>query len=232
MKRTALVTDTRKGIGRSIAKHLLAVGWHVAGCSRRSNDLQAENYRHYELDISDEKAVVAMIRQIKRDLGPIDALINNAGTASMNHLLLTPASSYRSIFDTNVLGSFLVMRECAKQMSRLKKGRIINFSTVAAAMDLEGEALYAASKSAIESLTRISARELAPYGITVNAIGPTPVETDLIKLVPLESMDALISKQAIKRLGTFEDINNCIDFFLKEESNFISGQVLYLGGVT
>ena len=124
------------------------------------------------------------------------------------------------------------MRECAKQMSRLKKGRIINFSTVAAAMDLEGEALYAASKSAIESLTRISARELAPYGITVNAIGPTPVETDLIKLVPQESMDALISKQAIKRLGTFEDINNCIDFFLKEESNFISGQVLYLGGVT
>jgi 3-oxoacyl-[acyl-carrier protein] reductase len=232
MKRIALITGTRKGIGRRIAEYLLAQGWHVAGCSRRSSDLQSDNYRHYEIDISDETAVIAMVRRIKRDLGPIDALINNAGTASMNHLLLTPASSYRSIFDTNVLGSFLVMRECAKQMSRRKKGRIINFSTVAAAMDLEGEALYAASKSAIESLTRISARELAPYGITVNAIGPTPVETDLIKFVPKESIDALISKQAIKRLGTFEDVNNCIDFFLKEESNFISGQVLYLGGVT
>jgi 3-oxoacyl-[acyl-carrier protein] reductase len=173
-----------------------------------------------------------MIREIKRELGPIDALINNAGTASMNHLLLTPASSYRSIFDTNVLGSFLVMRECAKQMSRQKKGRIINFSTVAAAMDLEGEALYAASKSAIESLTRTSARELAPYGITVNAVGPTPIETDLIKLVPKESIAALISKQAIQRLGTFRDVNNCIDFFLKEESDFISGQVLYLGGIS
>ena len=130
MKRIALITGTRKGIGRRIAEYLLAQGWHVAGCSRRSSDLQSDNYRHYEIDISDETAVIAMVRRIKRDLGPIDALINNAGTASMNHLLLTPASSYRSIFDTNVLGSFLVMRECAKQMSRRKKGRIINFNII------------------------------------------------------------------------------------------------------
>ncbi|MGC6455604.1 MAG: SDR family NAD(P)-dependent oxidoreductase [Coraliomargaritaceae bacterium] len=232
MNRIALVTGTRKGIGRHIAEHLLSQGWQVAGCSRRESDLQTENYRHYQVDISDETAVVSMLRQIKRELGPVDALVNNAGTASMNHLLLTPESSYHSIFDTNVLGSFLVMRECAKQMTRQKKGRIINFSTVAAALDLEGEALYAASKSAIESLTRTSARELAPYGITVNAIGPTPIETDLIKLVPKESIEALVKRQAIQRLGTYQDVNNCIDFFLREESDFISGQTLYLGGVS
>jgi len=150
----------------------------------------------------------------------------------MNHILLTPEKSYHSVFDTNVLGSFLLLRECAKQMSRQKKGRILNFSSVASALDLEGEALYAASKSAIESLTRTAAKELAPYGITVNAIGPTPIDTDLIRLVPKESIDGLIQRQAIKRLGTFDDITNCVDFFLDDASAFITGQILYLGGVS
>lgn len=231
MTRVALVTGTRKGIGEHLAHHLLAQDWLVAGCSRRHAHIEHPNYRHYCTDITDETAVVHMVRQIKRDLGPIHALINNAGTASMNHLLLTPGSSYRSIFDTNVLGSFLLLRECAKQMSRQKNGRIVNFSTVAAALDLEGEALYAASKSAIESLTRTSARELADYNITVNAIGPTPIATDLIKLVPKDSIDSLIQRQAIPRLGTFDDITNAIDFFLQDSSNFITGQTLYLGGV-
>lgn len=232
MSKIALITGTRKGIGHHLALHLLAKGWKVAGVSRREADIENDNYSHYTVDVSDEKAVCSVVRKIKKDLGPIDALINNAGTASMNHVLLTPATTYRKVFDTNVLGSFLLLRECAKQMSRRKTGRIVNFSSVAAPLNLEGEALYAASKSAIESLTRTTAKELAPYGITVNAIGPTPIETDLIKLVPKESIDELLAKQALPRLGTFDDVSNCIDFFLKEESDFITGQTIYLGGVT
>ena len=232
MSRVALITGTRKGIGNHLAKHLLEAGWKVAGVSRRAADLRHRNYRHYTLDVSEEDQVVAAVRQIKRELGPLDALINNAGTASMNHILLSPRKSYHSIFDTNVLGSFLLLRECAKQMTRQKTGRIVNFSSVAAPLDLEGEALYAASKSAIESLTRTAAKELALYGITVNAIGPTPIETDLIKMVPKESIDSLVSRQPIKRLGRFEDVVNCIDFFLKPESEFITGQTLYLGGIS
>lgn len=231
MSKVALITGTRKGIGHHLALHLLEKGWKVAGASRREADIGNENYRHYQVDVTDEKAVISMVRKIKKDLGPIDALLNNAGTASMNHVLLTPGSTYRKVFDTNVLGSFLLLRECAKQMSRRKTGRIINFSSIAAALNLEGEAIYAASKSAIESLTRTTAKELAPYGITVNAVGPTPIETDLIKLVPKEAIDALLSHQAFPRLGTFDDVTNCIDFFLKDESNFITGQTLYLGGI-
>jgi 3-oxoacyl-[acyl-carrier protein] reductase len=231
MTKVALITGTRKGIGRQLAEHLLAKGWRVAGCSRRCSDLENDRYRHYCVDVGDEAAVISMVRQIKRDLGSIDALINNAGTASMNHVLLTPGKSFRSIFDTNVFGSFLLLRECAKQMSRQKSGRIVNFSSVASALDLEGEALYAASKAAIESLTRTSAKELAPFGITVNAIGPTPVETDLIKLVPQESINALLQRQAIPRLSTYQDICNCIDFFLQDSSDFITAQTIYLGGV-
>ena len=110
-------------------------------------------------------------------------------------------------------------------------GRIVNFTSVAAALKLEGEAIYAASKAAILCLTEILARELAPFNITVNAIGPTAVDTDLIRGVPKEKMDRLLERQAIHRMGTFEDVANIVDFFIKPESAMITGQVLYLGGV-
>ena len=231
MSKVALITGTRKGIGLALAEHLLARGWIVAGCSRRDAAIKSANYHHYCLDISDEKAVVEMIRTIRRRSGPIHALINNAGTASMNHILLTTKETCSSIFETNVIGGFIALRECAKQMIRQKQGRIINISSVAAPLNLEGEAVYAASKAAIESLTRTAARELGAYGITVNAIGPTPIDTDLISAVPEEAIDKLVQRQAIQRLGTVADVINCVDFFLKKESAFITGQTLYLGGI-
>jgi 3-oxoacyl-[acyl-carrier protein] reductase len=149
----------------------------------------------------------------------------------MNHILLTPKATVEKILNTNVIGTFLFCREAAKLMQTGKFGRIVNFATVATPLKLEGEAIYAASKAAIVSLTEILARELAPFGITVNAVGPTPVQTDLIRSVPQEKMDALLDRQAIRRFGEMKDISNVIDFFICPESDFITGQVLYLGGV-
>jgi len=227
-----LITGTRKGIGRHLAERYAAQGWHVVGVSRGKADWKLAGYEHHELDVADEKAVKQLFLGVRKAHGRLDALINNAGIASMNHMLLTPLSTMQSIFATNVFGTFLFCREAARLMSSAKvKGRIVNFATVATPLKLEGEAAYAASKAAVVSLTEVLARELAPLSITVNAVGPTPIETDLIRSVPKAKMDALIARQAVPRMGTMDDVRNVIDFFLREESDFITGQVVYLGGV-
>lgn len=226
-----IITGTRKGIGRYLVEYYAERGWQVVGCSRGASTDDPPGYRHFCLDVADEKAVMRMIRDVVREYGRIDALINNAGIASMNHLLLTPLSTVRNVFGTNVYGTFNFCREVAKAMLRAKQGRIINFATVATPLRLEGEAAYAASKAAVESLTRVMAKEVGANGITVNAIGPTPIDTDLIRGVSKEKMAALINTQAIKRLGIFQDVSNVADFFLKDESDFVTGQVIYLGGI-
>ena len=232
MSRVMIITGSRKGIGRAMAEHYLAQGWRVAGCSRDESDLKHTCYRHWQLDVADERAVVSMVREIAKMWGGVDCLLNNAGIAAMNHCLTTPMQTVSSVFATNLQGSFLFLREAGKLMIRKKSGRIVNFTTVAVPLNLEGEAVYAASKAAVEALTRIAAKELGFSGVTVNAVGPTPIPTDLIKTVPKQKIERLIEQQAIRRSGEVGDVLNVVDFFLDEKSGFITGQVIYLGGIT
>jgi len=173
-----------------------------------------------------------MVRLIIKKYNKIDVLINNAGIALMNHLILTAGSSTESIFKTNFHGTFLFTREVSRSMIRNKYGRIVNFTTVAVPLKLEGEAIYASSKAAVETFTKISAKELGSYGITVNAIGPSPIYTDLIRLVPKDKIDKLIEGQAIKRFGEIKDILHVVDFLISDKSDFVTGQILYLGGIS
>ena len=230
-RKVMIITGSRKGIGRFLAEHYAQHGFAVLGCSRSSSDLQLPGYEHYCLDVADESAVKQMFLDVSRKFGRVDVLINNAGIASMNHSLLTPLSTAQRLVNTNFLGTFLFCREAGKLMQRNRSGRIVNFTTVASALNLEGEALYAATKAAVENFTRTLARELAQFNITVNAIGPTPVKTDLTRSVPQAKLDALIARQAIPRYGEFNDIRNVIDFFIQPESNFITAQVIFLGGI-
>jgi 3-oxoacyl-[acyl-carrier protein] reductase len=228
-KPVTLVTGSSRGIGRFLVQHYLAQGHHVVGCSRTAVD--QSDYEHIVADVTEEQDVMGVLRHVRKTHGRLDNLINNAGIASMNHALLTPAATVRKIMDVNVLGTFLFCREAAKLMRKRDFGRIVNFITVATPLKLEGEAVYAASKAAVLTLTEVLARELAPMHITVNAVGPTPIKTDLIRSVPKEKLEAVIARQAIPRFGSFEDVANVIDFFLRPESAFITGQRLFLGGV-
>jgi 3-oxoacyl-[acyl-carrier protein] reductase len=170
-------------------------------------------------------------KSIRQDFGRLDVLINNAGIASMNHCMLTPLKTFEKIYQTNVKSVFLFSRESAKLMKKNKYGRIVNFTSIAAPLKLAGEAAYASSKAAVINLTQIMANELSEFGITVNAIGPTPVKTDLIKGVPSKKISKLIKMQAIQRFTEYRDITNIIDFFISSDSDFITGQTLFLGGI-
>lgn len=231
IEQVVLITGARKGIGRSLAEHYLGHGYSVVGCSRKDSDLCHDRYSHYCLNVTDETSIKGMFADIATRNGRLDVLINNAGIASMNHVLLTSLDKAREILDTNFIGTFLMCREAARLMKKNQFGRIVNLASVATPLKLEGEAVYAASKAAVISFTQVVAKELASFGITVNAIGPTPIETDLIKSVPEEKLDQLVRLQAIKRRGTFSDVTNLIDFLIRPESDFITGQVIFLGGV-
>ena len=231
MSQVIVITGTSKGLGRYLTEYYLESGYKVAGCSRSDTSIEHGNYRHYNLDVADEKPVVKMVKDVVKNWGRIDILINNAGIASMNHVALTPLNSLRTVMDTNFVGTFLFTREIAKVMINQKWGRIVNISTVAVPLSLEGESVYVASKSAIEAFTKVVARELAPYNITVNGVGAAPLMTALLRTVPKEKIDKILGMMAIPRIAEFRDVSNVMDFFIKEESDFITGQIVYLGGV-
>ena len=237
-KPVMLVTGSSRGIGQEIVRHY-SEEYVVVGCSRNEKGIcdrlyfNTNNGQHYALelsvDVSDEEVVSFMMAYIENSFGRLDIVINNAGIAAMNHFLTTPTSSFDKVFDTNVKGTFLVSREASKLM-KSHGGRIVNFTSVAVPLSLAGEAVYAASKSAIETLTRVMARELAPLGITVNAVGPCPIATDLLKNVPEDKIDTILSSLAIHEYGMAADVLNVIDFFISHKSDMITGQVIYLGG--
>ena len=226
------ITGTSKGIGKYLAEYYLKKGNKVIGTSRSKESIKNNNYEHIIADISNEKDILKIFSQIKQNYSKLDVLINNAGIASMNHSMLTPSETVSKIINLNVNSTFLCIREGVKLLRKSQSGRIINFTSVAAPLNLEGESIYAASKAAINSLTKTLSKEIADFGITINSIGPNPIETGLIKNISKKKINNLINSQSIKRYGTFEDISNVTDFFISPNSNFITGQIIYLGGIS
>ena len=226
-----VVTGASRGIGRSLVAYFLDRGYYVHGCSRSATDLVHAAYEHHCLDVADEKAVRTLMTHIRKSSGVIDVLINNAGVASMNHSVLVPLRQAENVLRTNVLGTFLFSREAVKLMKKSKSPRIVNFSSCAVPMRLEGEAIYAASKAAVVSLTQVLAREYASLGVRVNAVSPPVVKTDLTRSIPEEKLQALMRRTSIPRYGTTEEVCRTVEFLTGAGADMITGQVIYMGGV-
>ncbi len=227
-----VITGTHKGIGRQLAEHYLQAGHCVFGCSRSESDLEHPNYRHFLVDVSDEKQVMDFSGKVKKEVGFVDVLINNAGIASMNHFIMTPIDTAKRLMDVNYFGTVNCIRSFINLLKKSQHPRVVNFSTVAVPLSLDGELAYSSSKAAIENLTRVLSKEISNFGITVNSIGPTPIKTDLIAKVSEEKLQRILDAQAIHRFGELRDVINVIDFYINPASDFITGQVIYLGGVT
>ncbi len=231
MNRRILITGTSRGIGQALAEHYLALGDSVVGCARSDSTVRHPRYTHHIADVTDEPSVRRLFTAVSEESRQLDALVNNAGIAAMNPVALTPLESARRIMETNFIGTFLFSHAAIRLFKSSGGGRIVNFTTIALPLRLEGEAIYAASKSAVETLTRIMAREVAGFGVTCNAVGPCLIKTRLTERLPAEKIDALLNRQAIPRWAEPADVANVIDFFLAIESRLVTGQVIYLGGL-
>jgi 3-oxoacyl-[acyl-carrier protein] reductase len=230
--RKIMITGASRGIGKTLVEHFLAMGDTVIGVSRSESDIVSENYHHYLADVAIEADAKHVFINVKKQLGALDVLINNAGIARMNAFALTPIDNVQEIMNTNFMGTFIFCQKAINLLRKSPHARIINLSTVAVPLNLAGEAAYAASKSAVETLTRIMAKEIGSFGITCNAIGPSPIATQLISGVGEEKINKLIQQQAIKKMAKVEDVTNIVDFYLNPNSHMITGQIIYLGGIS
>jgi 3-oxoacyl-[acyl-carrier protein] reductase len=222
---TALITGTSQGLGLALAERLLAEGWIVHGFARGAQALPHANFHGHAVDVTDEAAVRSAVATIS-EAGRIDLLVNNAGAASMNALLLTPGETAERLMRVNYLGTFHCLQAVGKVMVRQRAGRIVNLTTVAVPLSLEGEAAYVASKAAVEALTKVAAKELAHSGIIVSAVGFGPIDTKLTKGVPktaLSKINAAIGRPD----GT--TMEQAVDFLLAHFRSAPAGKVEYLG---
>ena len=225
-----LITGTSRGLGLALATHLAARGHMVIGCARSANEVPLKNYDHLVADVTDAAEVDRLFHDVRARWGGLDAVINNAGWGRMLPIALTPVDTVRKIMDANFLSTFMVTRAALRLLRRSPAGRIVNLSSIAVPLRLEGEAVYAAAKSAVETFTRVTAKEVGAWGITCNAVGPSPVRTRLLEGVPEQKLQALIDRQAIHEWASVDDVANVVEFFLRPDSRMITGQVVYLGG--
>ena len=231
-QKSILITGTRVGIGKYLTEYYLDKGFNVFGCSREPINYSLTNYSHYICDITEEKQVKEMLRDIKKNNDHIDILINNAGVnLTLQSTMLVSYQNALKTVEINLLGTFLMCREVARLMMKNSFGRIINFSSMAVKHEVEGEAIYTASKAAIISFTRVLAKEVYPFGITCNIVSPSAIDTDLMNEIEEDALNNVLSRNAVKTKGKMEDISNTVDWLIKPESDAITGQVVYLGGV-
>lgn len=234
-----LITGGSRGIGRAVALMCATEGAYVIitwNSHKESADhLIAEIVQaggkalSIQADVQSEHDTIQVFNKMK-ELGGIDILVNNAGIMKNNLLLMTKTDEFDSLVSTNCKGPFLYSRAAAKMMMRRKRGKIINISSIVGVCGSRGQSVYSATKAFIIGFTKSLAKELGPLGITVNAIAPGFIETDLIQVVKPEIRADLISHISLGRIGTPDDIAKVVVFLASDMGNYVNGQVLGVDG--
>jgi 3-oxoacyl-[acyl-carrier protein] reductase len=239
---TAVVTGASQGLGKAIAMALAAAGAKVA-CVARSTDKLAETVgaitaaggqaEAFPCDVKESAPVDALIDGLVEKWGKVDILVNNAGVTRDTLLPRMSDDDWDTVIDTNLRGSFLFARACSRHMMRARYGRIINISSVSGLMGNPGQTNYSASKAGIIGFTRSLSRELAGRKVTINAVCPGFIESEMTKVLGEMVIEEAKKRIPAKRLGTPEDVATCVLFLASPAACYVTGQVLTVdGGMT
>lgn len=238
--KVAVVTGASRGIGRAAARKLASMGAFVVinynGSEERAREVKQEIESEngaaeiFQCDVSDYGKCEEFIQHVIKEYGRIDILVNNAGITRDGLLMKMTEEAFGQVIDTNLKGAFHTIRFTSRQMLKQKSGRIINMSSVVGVTGNAGQANYAASKAGVIGLTKAAARELAPRGITVNAIAPGFIETDMTDALPEKVKEASVAQIPLGSFGKPEQVAAAVAFLASEDAGYITGQVIHVDG--
>ncbi len=238
--KTALVTGASRGIGFVVASQLAEAGYHLAICGTRQTtiDQAAEKIRSASgvdvlskaVDVSDRDQIQGFVKDTVKHFGSLDVLVNNAGITRDNISMRMKAEEWEAVINTNLSSVFHAMQAALRPMMKARGGRIINISSVVASMGNPGQMNYCASKGGVEAMTRSLAREIGSRNITVNAVAPGFIETDMTADLGEDAHAKLVSQVPLGRLGQPEDIAGAVCFLTSDAAAYITGQVLHVNG--
>jgi 3-oxoacyl-[acyl-carrier protein] reductase len=234
--RVALVTGASRGIGAAIADALVAAGHRVAGTATSEAGAEAISARlgdggaGFVLDVADDDAVERALAAVEERFGAPLVVVNNAGITRDNLLLRMKPEEWSDVLDTNVGGLYRLCRRVLRPMMKARFGRIVNLSSVIARMGNAGQSNYAASKAAIEGFTRALAQEVGSRGITVNAIAPGFIETEMTAAIGESQREALLSRVPLGRLGRADEVAALAVFLASEQAGYVTGETVHVNG--
>lgn len=238
--KNVLVTGASRGIGREIALELARQGANVAvnyaGSEKSANEVVDEikalggQSFAVQANVADNEAVAAMTKQVVDQFGSLDILVNNAGITRDNLLMRMKEEDWDAVIDTNLKGVFLCTKAVTRQMMKQRSGRIINIASIVGVSGNPGQANYVAAKAGVIGLTKTTAKELASRGITVNAIAPGFITTDMTDKLSEEVRTEMLKQIPLARLGDPEDIAKVVVFLASDDSRYMTGQTLHVDG--